>query len=269
MDKYFAGETKVGPIEFTVGKDSVIYEAVERWVNTDRSHTVRCELSDAISFKWVVGTSLTEIERLKSTIESSVSNGMASLKSKIEAESGSEFTLTKSTEETHAFNFPAPHCGRQTYFLYQRVRDHLFVIKRQRWPRKLRKPLIIETPVREYTANFDVRIDSDRDDPACPCKDEGRSDLPGEILRFSIGKLSVVATANRERDHALSVMIGPSTYTFKKTDGSYYEATVKVSTLPDMMRTLSGVQKDEIKVKAIVEDESELETAAGYVVSQQ
>jgi hypothetical protein len=253
MDKYFAGETKVGPIEFTLGKDTVIYEAVERWANMDQSHTLRCEMDSTVSFTVTVGTAETEINSLESVMESSVSNGIASVKSSIKAKTSYEFTLTRSTQVTHSFHFDAPRCGRQTHLLYQRVRDHLFVFKKQRRPRWLRKPLIIEIPARQYTANFEIRIDGDKDDPACPCKDKGQADLPGEILRFSIGKLSFVATAYREMDHSLSLMIGPNTYIFKKTDG-YYEITLSMSSLPDMIRTLSG-EEGEITVKAIVEDD--------------
>jgi len=252
MDKYLSGETTVGPIDFNVGKDSVRYQAVERWVNIDRSHTVRCETASKISFTVVVGTAETEIDRLESVVESSVSNGLASLKSSIKSVTGREFTLTVSSQESHEFNIPAPHCGRQTYFLYQRLRDHLFVIKKHR---RLRKPLVIDTSVKEYTANFEVRIESDRDDPTCPCKEKKQSNFLGEILRFTVGKLSFVASADRENADTLSLMIGAGTYTFNKTDGLYYETTLEAGGLPVMMQTLSGVREGKLTVKAMVQDE--------------
>ena len=127
MNTYFPGTKVYGPFELTDDKrNSIAYSITEKWVS-DRSHTVRCGVSDGFGVSITVGISVSELDALKSSIEGSFGLGIASIKTNIETNTQITTTFSESETETDTFACPAPTCGRYTYFLYQLVRDYRFV----------------------------------------------------------------------------------------------------------------------------------------------
>jgi len=275
MDKYFSGFRHHGPFEATIGNEKVYYSCSESWLDADRSCTIRCKAGATFSYAKTIGIEEKEVESFNSFVEATLgSEHIASLKSHIEAETSREFTLKRTETEKDEFTFPAPGCGRQTYFLYQLVRDHQITVEKQRWG-GLAKPLITSASLREKTSNFDVREEVDRNDRACPCPaatDAG----PADVLRFQIGNLSLRVDCYEENDRSLSVMIGRHTLKAQPVDpevrDGQYRMPIVSRQLPELFWNLSGIRKKNIEVEASLKDFA-LSTVArifseGTVVSQ-
>jgi hypothetical protein len=150
MSVYFPGTRMEGPFQAKLGRNMVEYQYTER-LNQDRSHTVRCGQSSKLVFSLTIGTSRSESEAFKDFVEGSLgSSAFASFKSHVESTVNTEFTVSRSTTETHEFNCPAPPCGRQTNTLYQLVRDYDFTLTKQR---RLWGPVTKSAGVRDIPDN--------------------------------------------------------------------------------------------------------------------
>ncbi|MEX2374441.1 MAG: hypothetical protein WD942_02500 [Dehalococcoidia bacterium] len=159
-------------------------------------------------------------------------------------ESSTEIQIawTAKRTNTDTFNIPAPECGCQTWLLFQLVRDYRFTIEAPRW---LRRSRITTTEVREKTFHYDLLLDDDPDDPACPCAAE---DQPrrSELLSLQIGKLGIRVDAFADADGQYRFRIGSKTYSVEAAGLSSRPAVVALKNLPQVVCELAGVSPDSV-----------------------
>lgn len=205
MDSYFAGKKISGPYTFSEGKSHVTYTATASWYNVGRSITLRCGQNGEMEYTRTAGIETNEMERLRSQIEATIGlEGVASLKSQVEASLQTSVSFSESTSESDVFQLSAPACGNQTSYIYQLHRNHHFVIQT---PRFLRKPSIVSHQVNEATHHYDLRLERDPHDPACPCE-SAKTAKGSEVLAFKIGKLTLRVDAFWRSKNELEFSIG-------------------------------------------------------------
>lgn len=185
MDTYFVGTKVYGPYEMPIDGDSVSYTITEKWISTNRSHTVRCGVNSKIAAGTTTSVSVSESEEFKSAIKSTLGvTSIASISAHIEANTKISTTFSASETLDDSFECPAPACGRYTYFLYQLVRDYRVIVKKTRL---FRKPLIVPRDFRERTRHFDIRRETHEQDLACPCDSPSEEEEGDEIVVLDLG----------------------------------------------------------------------------------
>lgn len=168
MCRYFPGNRNTGRFEYTYDGVAVIHRIDESWENIGFCMTLRCNSSYSDSESIEVGVESKVIEQFKTYIEGTIGiKDVASLKSHIEAQSSNSTTFSIKKVHTRAFNLPPPGCGSETSILYQLVKCHHFTFEKHR---VIRKNLVTNFSITERTCAYEVLIDRDPLDPACPCK---------------------------------------------------------------------------------------------------
>jgi hypothetical protein len=157
----------------------------------------------------------------------------------------SEFTITESKTETNEFNCPAPTCGRQTHTLYQLVRDYDFLFTRSR---RLLGPITRSAGLRQHTKQFDLRQETDENDPQCPCKSKDRRSSRG-VLGIKFGDLSLRMDAKMLRHPVpcANVSFGNQNILLRMTEDTY-SSNIEAGELPEFVRYLSGITSGNVVI---------------------
>jgi hypothetical protein len=256
MHSYFFGVKKYGPFELNDGRTSISYSFIEQWVSTNRSHTVRCKVGGKMGYSITSGISVAELDSFKSSITSTLGvKGIASIQGDIEANTQITTTFVVSNTASGEFSMDAPGCGRHTYFLNQLVRDYQFVIKK---PRLVFGHKTTAHNLREWTYYYDMRQETDEQDPQCPCLPKVGED-DGETVVLKIGTLSLRLDGKRNKENKVSFKVGRHTYSLDATDAISFPVSVKITGLPKMFQVLSGINRSAVAATVELEKDFELD----------
>jgi len=235
--KYYLGSKVSGPYAHKSGKATIHYQVVASWHSTGRSHTVRCKLSTSMGGSHEEGVEVTELERFTETVGHSIGvEGIAALKSDMESATEIQVAWQKRKTNTDTFNIPGPECGSQTWGLFQLVRDYRFIVETRGWFGRSR---FHTTELREKTFHYDMLVQDDPDDPACPCPKFDRD--KGEILSLLIDRLGMRLDAFLADNNQYRFRIGPKTYAVDAAAVHLQPVTLTLEDAPQIIRELSGI----------------------------
>jgi hypothetical protein len=135
--------------------------------------------------------------------------------------------------------------------LFQLVRDYKFTItKRRKW----RKDLVTSNDVREFTFHYDMLVEDDPDDPACPCDDDIKKDS-SEFVGLTLGRLGIRIDAFWDTNGHLVFRLGQQAYRIEPASLKHASASVQLRGVPDLIRHLSGIEADDLTATAELERE--------------
>lgn len=247
MSSYFVGTKSYGPFALDVDDYSGYFSYIEQWINIGTSHTVRCKAGSAVSFSFTTGLSSSESTESKTVLEGSFGpSAVAAIKRGIENSVHVKTELTRSTTKANSFNFPAPGCGSTTYSISQCIRDYTIVLQKKGLLAILGLRRSSHFTAREWIDNFDVRVSSDPNDPACPCRDEPgyqEKEDRGEVTVVTMDKVTIRTDARRDRSGKAAFEIGRHSYAVDLPEGSEETVELNINEMDDIFLLLSGVDK--------------------------
>ena len=231
---YFHGMRTFGPFLYEHENKVVRYQINEWWEYTGRARTTRCGVgSGTVSETIEIGVDETALETFRSSIEQSFGiGGIANLKGHIESNIQSTITLSRKVCKTETFEYPAPECGSQTISIHQHHRKYSFLTEWQNWLGIKRSRTQSFT---ERSEHFEVRIERDEDDPACPCREPDHP-IKGEVLQFSIGCVLLRGDAIRVSPQSYAFSIGNEKYIASFKDDQRRMLTVDFNPVPTFLK---------------------------------
>lgn len=199
MAKFFNGTRDIGQfsMDTTPGRERIECAVSEKWVDIDKSTTVRCGNAGSCDITKSIGLSQETSQTLETSIKSSIGpEAIAQLKTSVQATLGFQVNWSSNETVTKHFAYQAPPCGRLTLTIYQLMRVfNITYWRRRRWSRREVWENEWTRTLYEYTECHDGHQDSEDFDEQCKaqgCKrpDTGPSD---GLLSFGIGSTNVRA----------------------------------------------------------------------------
>lgn len=238
-------EKSYGPYEYEIDKTKIVHSCREHWIKSHQRIPARCGISGTMEFQSSHGILRRELISLESTLEGTIgAKDLATLKSKVTEKFGAEIAISEETSKKLSLSCPAVRCGSAIYHLYNLVRDHRFDFYRSRL---FRRPSVTTETIREFSSEYEMLIESEPDDPNCPCAPElGR--IGGGLVRLFAKRLRITLEYDRMPDGTLQFQIGMQPYLLNSN-----LIDLRVSSLPQSWAELAGLSVDLERFPTLVE----------------